>query len=71
MIGFIVCNLIFLPFAYMATVLKIGWGTIKQRKKYKKLFIDILKLILFIMIGIFYFLFIVVVDTIKFAKSLF
>ena len=71
MIGFIVWNLIFLPFAYMATVLKIGWGTIKQRKKYKKLFIDILKLILFIMIGIFYFLFIVAVDTIKFAKSLF
>ena len=71
MIGFIIWNLIFLPFAYLVTIYKVWRSGYKSRRKYRKLIKWFGKLIFIIIFGIFYLLLLIILDTIKFAFSLF
>ena len=68
---FAVGNLILLPIGYLRTILKLIVNAIRNRYSFNSLLRVLSMLISFIFFGLFYFIFIIWIDTAKFAVSLF
>ena len=71
MLTFTVGNLIFMPIAYFITILKIWMKGIKTQFDIKSLIYVAAELVLFIFFGLFYFLFTISLDVLRFLVSLF